>query len=58
LISSILLKEAMWANVLHFGFESQWISVSNVLSRVLDGLLICFSVMAVLAAAGLVTKSA
>ena len=48
----------MWADVLHFGLESQGISVSDVLSGVLDGLLVWFSVMAVHAAAGLVAKSA
>jgi hypothetical protein len=58
LISVVLLEETMWADVLHFGLESQWISVSDVLSRVLDGLLVLFSVMAVHAVAGLVTKSA
>jgi hypothetical protein len=58
LISVVLLEETMWADVLHFGLECQWISVSDVLSRVFDGLLVLFSVMAVHTSAGLVTKSA
>jgi len=48
----------MWSHVLHLGLESQWISVSDILSRVLDGLLILFSVMAVHAITTFVTKSA
>ena len=48
----------MRANVLHFGLESHWISVSDVLSGFFDILFVCFSVEAVYAHAGLVTKSA
>ena len=58
LVSVVLLEEAMRANVLHFGLESHWISVSDVFSGVLDSLFVCFSVVAVYAVAGLVTKSA
>ena len=48
----------MRSNVLHFGLESHWVSVSNVLSGVFDGLLVFFSVVAVHTVAGLVAESA
>ena len=48
----------MWSNVLHFGLESQWVSVSNVFPGLFDRLFVFFSVEAVNAVAGLVAKSA
>jgi hypothetical protein len=57
LISVVLLEKTMGPNVLHFWLESHWISVSNVFSGVFDSLFVLFSVLAVYAVAGLVTKS-